>query len=163
MLIMISLRHLNQVLTDNCYFVISPNYHLKISIVEIIIMLIILLSWIQLPIDKKSIERAIHRYMRLIRIDGYDDEKKRKLIIKLCDMRIKLNQMNEDMEVKYFNGHRLSKTSDHITCLTCDVCLKKQRIIIFHSLQSNQILTCDYCGYNIHRNCMMQNVSCYHV
>ena len=112
--------------------------------------------------------------MKLIRIQDYDPDKKRRLIIKLCDLRIKLNQMNEDFEQQYFFGHRFSSPSSKssstlpdghntppvvtsLTCLTCDVCRKKQRMILLNSVLngSNQIMICDFCDFNLHKNCMM--------
>lgn len=137
----------------------------------------------QLPIDQKDVERAIRRYMKLIRCEETDSEKKKKLIIKLCELRIRLNQLNEEMDQKYLNGHRFNNkpnsssssssdswsgngvlqlpavTSSSSSSIACDVCLKKQSLIllpqaIFKTYQPNFILSCDFCDFKIHRNCM---------
>lgn len=129
----------------------------------------------QLPVDQKDVERAIRRYMKLIRCEETDSEKKKKLIIKLCDLRVRLSQLNDEMDQKYLNGHRFnnkpnSGSSDarsgnsllpvtSSSGLTCDVCLKKQSPIllpaaIFKTYQPNLILSCDFCDFKIHRNCM---------
>ena len=150
-------------------------------------------SLIQLPIDKKNIERAIRRYIKLIRLQDTDEQTRRKLIVKLCDLRIQLNEMNESMEETYFRSHRFnskglsantSATSGNQTSnnaqnsptaawsfidpvynsimsssssIACDVCLKKQSILplpilkIFHP---NQMLSCDFCDFKIHRTCL---------
>ena len=131
----------------------------------------------QLPIDQKNVERAIRRYMKLIRCEETDSTKKKKLILKLCELRIRLNQLNEEMDQKYLNGHRFNNkpnsssdfrsgngllpavTSSSTSATACDVCLKKQSPIllppaIFKTYQPNFILSCDFCDFRIHRNCM---------
>ena len=129
----------------------------------------------QLPIDQKNVERAIRRYMKLIRCEETDSEKQKKLIVKLCDLRIRLSQLMEEMDEKYLNGHRFNTkpsggsslggaaaqalASTSSSSSPCDVCLKKQSPILlppslFKTFQPNFILSCDFCDYRIHRNCM---------
>lgn len=93
--------------------------------------------------------------MKLIRCEETDSDKKRRLIIKLCELRVRLAQMNEEMDEKYLNGHRFNNrpnssssisinsidsrsNSPHhrfplitssSSSLMCDVCLKKQNMI----------------------------------
>jgi hypothetical protein len=125
-----------------------------------------------LPIEKRDVERAIRRYIKLIRCEDtpdQDPDKKRKLILRLCQLKIRLNQMNEELDEKYLNGHRLNRPGSNgsITDLTgsssssvmaCDVCLKKQNMImlpsgLFKTYQPNVLLVCDFCEFKIHRNC----------
>lgn len=118
-------------------------------------------SYDQLPIDQKDVERAIRRYIKLIRCEETDSEKKRKLIVKLCELRIRLSQMMEELDEKYLNGHRFNN-KPHLqssSSVTCDVCLKRQSPIllpsaIFKTYQPNFVLSCDFCDFRIHRNCM---------
>lgn len=140
-----------------------------------------------LPLEKRDVERAIRRYIRLIRLEETDSdpEKKKKLIVKLCQLKIRLNQMNEEEETKFFNGHRLnrSKSSSILSTsslslsasptttgdssssgLICDVCLKRQTMILlppglFKTYQPNLVLVCDFCDFKIHRNCISPTVS----
>jgi hypothetical protein len=139
---------------------------------------------IQLPVDQKNVERAIRRYIKLIRCEETDSDKKKKLIIKLCELRVRLSQMLEEMDQKYLNGHRFnnkpnssdtrsgsngpltlsSSPSSSSSVMACDVCLKKQSAIllppaIFKTYQPNLILSCDFCDFKIHRNCMITSVS----
>lgn len=114
----------------------------------------------QLPIEQKDVERAIRRYIRLIRCEETDSDKKKKLIVKLCDLRIRLAHIMEENDEKYLNGHRFNNKSRQTSqSQTCDVCLKKQALImlpvaIFKSYQPNYVLSCDFCDYQIHRNCV---------
>ena len=131
-----------------------------------------------LPIEKKDVERAIRRYIKLIRLEDspdQDPDKKKKLIIRLCQLRIRLNQMNEELEEKYLNGHRLNRpgegsvsgsvtdlsggVSSSQSSLVCDVCLKKQNMILlppglFKTYQPNVVLVCDFCDFKIHLHCI---------
>ena len=146
-----------------------------------------------LPIDRKDLERAIQKYIRLIRLEHDSEEKRKKLIVRLCQLRIRLNQMNEEIEEKFLNGHRLSPpgqlqhqvevasspgscsslvvgtppsailiptTTSPSSSLVCDVCLRRQNMIsmlppiLFKTYQQNVILTCDFCDFMVHRNCI---------
>lgn len=100
--------------------------------------------------------------MKLIRIQGNDDEQNKKLIVKLCELRIKLNRMEEEAQEQFFFGHRLSQRAQGdatASSLVCDMCMKKQKIILIppgllRSFNFNFVLTCDFCDFQIHRCCM---------
>ncbi|KAI1304265.1 Differentially expressed in FDCP 8 -like protein B [Halotydeus destructor] len=112
-----------------------------------------------LPNDKREIVNLIRKCMKLVRLRSNDDERNAELIVRLCELRIKLNKMNEEADLRIFYGHQFSdpvkKQSSQSP--TCDICLKRQRIsIIPTSLLKNFnfILTCENCDFNIHRQCM---------
>ena len=149
--------------------------------------------FVQLPVDKKNIERAIRKYIKLIRLQDTDEQTRRKLIVKLCELRIRLNEMNEAIEETYFKSHRfsssnkssnvsasgvqvtsnaqnsptiaawsfvdpvLSSVMSSSSSIACDVCLKKQSILplpILKMFHPNQMLSCDFCDFKIHRTCL---------
>ena len=97
--------------------------------------------------------------MRLIRVQGNDQSRNSKLIVKICELRIKLNQMNENDELNMFRGHQLTQNNDDTSSLICDICAKKQTLMllppaILKNINFNFVLSCTYCDIKIHRDCV---------
>ena len=105
--------------------------------------------------------------------------RRRKYISKLCQLRVRLNQMTESSFEKYLNGHKFScppSSNDQSvpspgpsfsSTLTCDVCLGRQALLIssmnsliakyssFVANNFNFISTCSYCDFSIHKKCLI--------
>ena len=128
--------------------------------------------------DVSSIEREIRKYIKLIRFQGSSDEQKKKYISKLCQLRVRLNQMTESNFEKYLNGHKFCcpssgsepqspSSSFSSNNLVCDVCLGRQPLLIssvnavfakyssFVANNYNFISSCQFCDFSIHKKCLI--------
>lgn len=103
-----------------------------------------------------QIESAIAKHIKVLR-NQTDEQLKKKLVKKICELRIKLNQLNDINEQMYVCGHKLSKceeNSKNVMQLLCDLCLKKAKPKIFGLKKNdNYLLICQYCQFVIHRFC----------
>ena len=102
-----------------------------------------------------QIESAIAKHIKVLRSQT-DDDLKRKLVQKICELRIRLNHLNDINEQMYVCGHKLNKCEDSSKTLQliCDLCLKKTRPKIFGLKKNNNyLLICQFCQYVIHRFC----------
>jgi len=110
--------------------------------------------------SRSQLETAIAKYMKLLRIQGEDQAMKRKLVEKICELRIKLNQMLEVNEQLYVNGHRLVKLNNgnisSSSAIICDVCLMKKPKMSINllskgkSMKGAEMLECHHCGLRVH-------------
>ena len=116
----------------------------------------------KVPEDRCSLEQMIQRYIRLIRVDCADEKTKRELIVRLCELRIKLNALNEEEDIKYTCGHffvdsQLTSLSSSAS-RTCEICMKRSKSLLIAPLlmstsTSNPILNCSFCCYAVHQQC----------
>ncbi|CAG2117335.1 unnamed protein product, partial [Medioppia subpectinata] len=78
------------------------------------------------------------------------------IVIKICELRIKLNELNDLNEQLYVCGHKLiaeneTKSSSQ---LVCDQCLKRTKAKIFALKKNdNYLLVCQFCHFVVHRFC----------
>lgn len=119
----------------------------------------------QVPNDKAQLQDLIQRHIQLIRVDCADERTKRQLIVRLCELRIKLNEISEEEEAKFVCGHSLAETyAAPSNQRTCDVCLKKPKTslivpLLLSNSNPNPILTCLFCTYPVHQQCSLNQVS----
>ena len=113
-----------------------------------------------------QIESAIAKHIKVLRSQT-DDELKKKLVHKICELRIKLNELNDINEQMYFSGHKLIKSDDNgksSSQLVCDLCLKRTKPKIFpFKRNDNYLLICQFCQLVIHRFCQKNVfIFCFH-
>jgi len=105
-------------------------------------------------------ELAVRRCIKLIRMHDTEQSIKEKLVSKLCELRIKLNELNENENENIHFGHGLY-TVDDSKQLVCDICDKKQKSNSFISLlkspiKDNELVACATCNYCVHQDCLKQ-------
>ncbi|XP_054161998.1 differentially expressed in FDCP 8 homolog [Oppia nitens] len=102
-----------------------------------------------------QMESAIDKHIKILR-RVTDDDIKKKLVIKICELRIKLNQLNDINEQLYVCGHKLVQRNDNKigSQLICDQCLKRTKNKIFGLKKNdNMTLICQFCQFVVHRYC----------
>lgn len=107
---------------------------------------------------ESQIESSIAKYIKVLRNQS-DEELKKKLVIKVCELRIKLNQLNDFNDQTFVCGHKLIKFNANDfksgSALHCDQCLKKYKssLKIFPKKSENCLLICKFCEFLIHQKC----------
>lgn len=107
--------------------------------------------------NKEQVENLIKKYIRAIRLDYADETLKKKMIRKLCELRVRQCEILEESEIQTVSGHQF-KLDSNSGC--CDICMKKQGnlyIPLLNNLSNGQQLNvCTYCGYSIHVECQSE-------
>lgn len=106
-------------------------------------------------------EVAIEKYMKLIRMPETDYNMKENLVTKLCALRIKLHEMNEEIDKTSHFGHSLYKCQDTDSpkVLVCGSCGRRSGWLPIPSLlrssfYESDMLVCNSCNLHIHRDCL---------
>lgn len=95
-------------------------------------------------------------------MDCTDEKIKRQLIVRLCELRIRLNALTEEEDEKYTRGHFLLDLNG---VRACEVCQKKPKSQLIPPILSssfsapNPLLQCKFCAFSVHRNCSVYLVS----
>lgn len=100
----------------------------------------------------EELQHAISACKDLINTTAADSEEKRKLITKLVQLRLKLQEAQDsksasDSNAKKVLGHTFSKEEERGRKLSCDKCGKA--IWMWQTL-----FTCNACNYHSHRRCL---------
>jgi hypothetical protein len=134
-------------------------------LISLFLSLSLSLFFAKVPDDKDQLQQLIQRHIRLIRVDCADERTKRQLIVRLCELRIKLNEISEEEEAKFIVGHLLTETfAAPSTQRPCDVCQKKAKAsliapLLLSTSANNALLTCLFCSYTVHQQCSLHQVS----
>lgn len=105
-------------------------------------------------------EFAIKKYIKLIRLHDTNQFVKEKLVSKLCDLRIKLNELNENEVENIHFGHTFNLLNAGKQ-FSCDVCEKKQKnnrliSLLQTPVKENAFFICVTCNYCVHQDCLKQ-------
>lgn len=107
--------------------------------------------------NKEQVDNLIKKYIKIIRLDCTDEVLKKKMIRKLCDLRLRQCELIEEQEINSISGHQFKKI-DYSTNY-CDICMKKQNglyIPILNTITYGQLNVCIYCGYSMHVECQSE-------
>ncbi|RWS11591.1 DUF4206 domain containing protein-like protein [Dinothrombium tinctorium] len=113
----------------------------------------------EIPNNKVQLEEAISKYMKLIRVQNSDEEIKKRWIKRLCDLRVKLNELNENSEQCIIFGHRFKRDDENDNL--CLVCLRKPRYLppLLRNTLHQNIFSCGFCEFSAHQKCLKQTKS----
>ncbi|CAG2172155.1 unnamed protein product [Oppiella nova] len=102
-----------------------------------------------------QMESTIAKHINILR-NITDENVKKKLVKKIIELRIKLNQLNDINEQLYVCGHKLMPMNETKSGsqLVCDQCLKRSKAKIFGLKKSdNYLVVCLFCQFVVHRFC----------
>ena len=150
-------KRLNSLVLNEDHFNVDNN---EIGVEELVRIFIFYVIFNDIIVEKVStsgqIESAICKHIKVLRTQT-DEELKKKLVQKICELRIKLNQLNDLNEELYLSGHKLIKYEDNGKSgsqLVCDQCLKRSKTKIFGLKKNdNYLLVCQFCQFVVHRFC----------
>ena len=89
-------------------------------------------------------------------MDCSDETLKKKMIRKLCDLRLRQCELIEEQEIHSISGHQFKM---EFTPNYCDICMKRQNgiyIPLLNNLSNGQLNVCTYCGYSMHLECQAE-------